>query len=178
MKINEKKATWVIIILAILVPLLVSLLFFKSTPQFKSFIPLSFFPKFHAILNTCTALLLCIGLYFIKNKNIKAHKICNLSAFCLSAMFLVSYVTYHSLSSSTHFGGEGIVRYIYFILLISHIFLAAAILPLILFTFLKALNGKIEQHRKLAKWTFPLWLYVAISGVIIYFMISPYYIYN
>ena len=166
----------VIIVVSIAVPALVSALFFLNVPVENIPFDIRIFPKFHALLNGTTACCLLLGLYFIKKGKIKAHRRIMLTAFFLSTIFLVSYVTYHSLAESTKFGEEGIIRTIYFIILLSHILLAALILPLILFTFSKALQGKIDQHRRLAKWTMPLWLYVAISGVIVYFMISPYYI--
>jgi putative membrane protein len=174
---SERAQAYLIIVVSILVPALVSALFFIAPPEFQHNIDLSFFPKFHATLNSLTAICLVTGVFFIKRKNIRYHRAFMLSAFLLSTVFLVSYVTYHSLSESTSYGGEGPLKYIYFFILITHIILAALILPLILFTFSRALNNKIDQHRKLARWTFPLWLYVAVSGVIVYFMISPYYSY-
>lgn len=172
---NEKRISSLIIAISFAVPTLVAVLFFVSPPEIKHNLDLSFFPKFHAFLNSLTAICLVTGVYFVKNKNINAHKASMLSAFLFSTVFLVSYVIYHSLSESTPYGGEGLIKYIYLFILLTHIVLATLILPLILFTFYKALNNKIEEHRKLAKWTFPLWLYVAVSGVIVYFMISPYY---
>ena len=98
-----------------------------------------------------------------------------LTAFLLSSIFLLSYVTYHSLSTSTPYPGTGLIRTVYLFILISHIILATLILPLILFTFAKAINNKIDQHRRLARWTFPLWLYVAITGVVVYLFMAPHY---
>lgn len=172
---SERAQSYLIIIVSILVPVVVAALFFISPPQVQHNLPLSFFPKFHALLNSLTALCLLVGIYFIKQKKIRQHRAAMLTAFFLSAVFLVSYVTYHTLSESTPYGGEGFIRYVYFFILITHIVLAALILPLILFTFAKALNNKIAEHRRLAKWTFPLWLYVAITGVLVYLMVSPYY---
>lgn len=172
---TERAQSYLIIIISVAVPLVVAALFFISPPQIQHNLPLAFFPKFHAILNSLTTICLLFGVYMIKQKNIRVHRASMLTAFFLSAVFLVSYVTYHSLSESTPYGGEGFLRYVYFFILLSHIILSALILPLILFTFSKALNNKIAEHRRLAKWTFPLWLYVAISGVLVYLMISPYY---
>lgn len=174
---SEKTVTTLIIIISIAVPALVAVLFFISPPEIQHNLNLAFFPKFHAILNSLTAICLIVGVYFIKNKKIKAHRASMLTAFALSTVFLISYVTYHSLSSPTKYGGEGLMKSVYYFILFTHIVLAALILPLILFTFSKALNNKINEHRKLAKWTFPLWLYVAITGVLVYLMISPYYTY-
>ena len=98
-----------------------------------------------------------------------------LTAFALSALFLISYVIYHSLAEETHFGGEGVIRYIYFFILITHIILAAAIVPLVLITLVRGLSNKFDKHRKIARWTFPLWLYVAVTGVVVYLMLRPYY---
>jgi putative membrane protein len=175
--ITEKTQSYVIIVTSIAVPVLVAALFFISPPAIKHSIDLAFFPKFHALLNSLTAACLISGVYFIRRKNIRIHRAFMLTAFLLSTVFLVSYVIYHSISESTPYGGAGILRTVYFIILLSHILLATLILPLILFTFSRALNNKIEAHRKLARWTYPLWLYVAVSGVIVYFMISPYYTY-
>lgn len=173
---SEKKITIAIIIASVLVPVLVSGLFFLQPIQVKTSFDLHIFPKFHAILNSLTAICLIVGVYFVKNKNIKLHKASNLTAFALSSIFLVSYVTYHSLAPTTKYGGDGMLRYIYYFILLTHIILAAGILPLILFTFQRALSGQIEKHRKLVKFTFPLWLYVAVSGVLVYILINPYYL--
>lgn len=181
----------IIISISIAVPLLVTLLFFISPPDFKHQINLSFFPKFHAVLNSLVSICIISGFYFIRKKNVKVHRNLMLTAFLLSTIFLVSYITYHSLSEgSTKYGDlnldgdldtleivkAGMMRYVYYFILLTHIILAALILPLILFTFSKAITGKINQHRKLAKWTFPLWLYVSVTGVLVYIMISPYYV--
>ncbi|MBL7784569.1 MAG: DUF420 domain-containing protein [Chitinophagales bacterium] len=172
---NEQLWAKIIVIVSILVPVLVTLLFYVQPPQMANSFDFSVLPPFHAFLNGSVAVLLVLSFYFIKNKNVQAHKICNLTALVLSATFLVSYVTYHTFTESTKFGGEGAIRYIYYFLLLTHIVLAAIILPIILFTFLYAFANKFEQHRKIARWTFPLWLYVSVTGVIVYLMISPYY---
>ena len=173
--LTEKAQSYVIIATSIAVPVVVAALFFVSPPQVKHSLDLAFFPRFHALLNSLTAICLISGVFFIRNKNIRVHRAFMLTAFLLSTVFLVSYIIYHSISASTPYGGTGMIRTVYFIILLSHILLATLILPLILYTFSKALNNKIESHRKLARWTYPLWLYVAISGVVVYFMISPYY---
>ena len=135
----------------------------------------SFLPPFHATLNGLAALALVAALYFIKNKNIKAHRQSIYVAMGLSVLFLLSYVIYHFTTEATRFGGEGTIRYIYFFFLITHVILAAVILPFILFTFIRAYTGQIEKHRKMAKWVYPLWLYVAVTGPICYLMLRPYY---
>lgn len=150
---------------------------------------LSFLPAFHATLNALTAVVLIVALYFIKQKNVEAHRKAIYVAMGLSVLFLLSYVAYHFTNPETVFGdtnndGElsaaelaaiGSTRTIYLVLLISHIILAALTLPFILFTFIRAYTNQIEKHRKMAKWVFPLWLYVAITGPICYFMLMPYY---
>jgi putative membrane protein len=176
---NTKESTVkiIIIILSIVVALLVALLNWglETRPNLLNAETLLLFPKFHAILNSLVAVLLAAGLYFIKNSQKESHQKSMFSAFLLSAVFLVSYVIYHTLAEPTLYGGEGPIRYFYYILLISHIVLAALIMPIILMTFYYAATEKFVKHRKLAKITWPLWFYVAVTGVVIYFMIAPYY---
>jgi putative membrane protein len=143
--------------------------------HFETGIDFSFLPPFHATLNALAAVALMASFYFIKNKNIEAHQKANFLALGLSVLFLLSYVVYHTTTEATKFGGEGNIRYVYFFLLITHVILAAVILPFILFTFIRAYTGQIEKHRKMAKWVYPLWLYVAITGPICYLMLRPYY---
>jgi len=165
----------VILTISIVVLGLVSALYFITPPELNSSFNLKLLPLFHAILNGTTALLLVAALIFVKRKNIAAHKISMLTAFVFSALFLVSYVFYHTFSESTKYGGEGTLKYIYFFILITHIILSATFLPVILLTFLRALTGQFEKHKKMARYAFPVWLYVAISGVLVYILISPYY---
>lgn len=150
---------------------------------------LSFLPPFHATLNALTAVFLLIALYFIKQKKIQQHRNSIYVAITLSVLFLLSYVAYHFTSPETLFGDanhDGMVsdlekaavggtRSFYLILLLSHITLAAGIFPFILFTFIRAFTNQIDRHRKMARWVFPLWLYVAITGPICYYMLIPYY---
>ena len=138
-------------------------------------IDLGILPAFHAFLNSITAILLLAALYFIKNGNIANHRRMTTSAMITSAIFLVSYVLYHITTEETKFGGEGLIRTIYFVLLITHIIAAAAILPFVLITFNRAFTGSFERHKKIARWVYPVWLYVAISGPLCYFMLKPYY---
>lgn len=166
----------VIISISLLVPILVVILFYINPPDVNVGIDLKFFPKFHAVLNSLATMLLLGGLYFIKNKQAAKHRIMMMSAFAVSTVFLLSYVTYHTLSKPTVYGGEGILKYVYYFILITHVVLAAGVLPFILFTFLRALTGDIEKHRKIAKITLPVWLYVTITGVLVYLLISPYYV--
>ena len=149
----------------------------------------SFLPPFHASVNALTAVVLIAALYFIKQKNVEAHKKAVYVAIGLSVLFLLSYVAYHFTTPETIFGDAnrdgtvdaeelltiGSTRTIYLILLISHIVLAGLILPFILFTFIRAYTGQFEKHRKMAKWVWPIWFYVAITGPICYYMLMPYY---
>lgn len=170
---NDRKINRIIVILSVIVPVAVATIFYLPALHVNA--DLTFLPQFHAFLNSSVAVLLLCGLYFIKNKNITAHKYCMLAAFSLSALFLLSYVLYHSTNEETKFGGTGTIRSIYFILLISHIFLAAVIMPFILITLSRALTFKFDKHRKIARITWPLWFYVSVTGVIVYFMLAPYY---
>lgn len=143
----------------------------------KSTIPAWVFslPALNAAINgTCTVLLL-VSLYFIKKKDIRMHKRLNITTFVLSSLFLVSYIIFHSTGIKTTYGGEGPVRFIYYFILITHIILAAIVLPLVLFSFQKGLQMQVDKHRKLVRWSYPIWLYVTITGVVVYLMISPYY---
>ncbi len=135
----------------------------------------SILPPFHATLNALTAVVLIAAFYFIKQKNVLMHRRMIYVAMTLSVLFLLSYVAYHFTTEEVKFGGQGAIRYVYFTLLITHITLAGLILPFILFTFIRAYTNQIERHRKMAKWVFPLWLYVAITGPICYLMLMPYY---
>ncbi len=128
-------------------------------------------PAVNACLNTLAAILLGLGFYFIKNKQIDRHKICMISAFAVSALFLVCYLIYHYFAGSKHFQGEGFVRYVYFTILLTHTILAVVNLPLVLVTFYRAYKQEWMRHRKIARWTFPIWMYVSVTGVIVYLML-------
>ena len=142
-------------------------------------------PKLNAFLNGTCSLLLLLSLYFIKQKNIATHKKLNLIAFGLSSVFLLSYITYHWLAQETAYPVDAPARGIYLIILISHIILAALVLPMVLLSFYYGLKSQepnghayIQKHRKLTRWSYPIWLYVTITGVVVYMMISPYYNFN
>jgi len=143
----------------------------------KSVIPTWVFslPKLNAILNGTCSILLLLSLYFIKKKDISTHKKLNILTFILSSLFLVSYIIFHATGIKTTYGGMGTIRTVYYFILITHIILAAIVLPLVLFSFQKGLQMQVEKHKKLVRWTYPIWLYVTITGVIVYLMISPYY---
>ena len=133
-------------------------------------------PHVIGVLNSLTALCLIMALVAIKKKNIKLHQNLNTAALILGAIFLLCYVTYHASADSTPYGGDGALKTIYYILLISHIVLSVSVVPLVLFSFYHAWNKDFDKHRKVVKYTFPIWLYVSISGVAVYALISPYYI--
>jgi putative membrane protein len=132
-------------------------------------------PHFNAVLNSLTAGLLVVGLFAILNRKIALHRLCMVSSFSLGTVFLVSYVLYHLTNESTKFGGEGFIRPVYFFVLVSHIVLSIVVVPFVLLALYFALSNQFERHTKIVRWTFPIWLYVSISGVIAYLMISPYY---
>jgi len=134
-----------------------------------------FLPAFNAIINGTCSILLLFSLYFIKRKDIATHKKLNITTFILSSVFLLSYIIFHATGIKTTYGGEGAVRMVYYFILITHIILAAIVLPLVLFSFYRGLRMDVERHRKLVRWSYPIWLYVTVSGVIVYLMISPYY---
>lgn len=134
-------------------------------------IPLSAFPAINATLNALSGVLLTVGYFFIRYKRITAHKSCMISAFVVSTLFLASYLYYHYHHGATHFPGQGLVRVIYFAILFSHVILAALILPLALMTLYRALKGNFVKHVKIARKTLPIWLYVSITGVIVYLML-------
>ncbi|PYO02411.1 MAG: DUF420 domain-containing protein [Candidatus Rokuibacteriota bacterium] len=128
-------------------------------------------PKLNAVLNAGSAVLLSAGYVFIRRRRIAAHLSCMLSAFSLSILFLISYVVYHFHAGSRPFTGQGWIRPLYFVLLLTHVVLAATIVPLALTTIWRALTGRFERHRRIARWTLPIWLYVSVTGVVIYWML-------
>ncbi len=138
-------------------------------------IPLSAFPALDATLNGASALLLTLGYFFIRSKNVKAHKLCMLSAFATSTLFLICYLWYHAHHGATRFPGQGAVRGVYLALLGSHTVLAAVIVPLVLTTLYRAWRGRFDRHRRIARWTLPLWLYVSVTGVVVYWMLYHLY---
>jgi len=173
---KEKKYQIWIIVLSIIIPLVVAVLFGIKLKDYGIDVePLTFLPPIYASINGLTAIVLIIAVLQIKKGNRKAHERLMKFAISLSVLFLVMYVAYHMTSDSTPFGGEGSIRYVYFFILITHIVLSIVIIPLVLFTYVRAISERFDKHKKLAKITFPIWLYVAITGVIVYLMISPYY---
>ena len=136
---------------------------------------ISFLPHLNAVLNSTSALLLLAGFRFIRNGRIQAHRNCQVTAVVTSTLFLVSYLTYHYHHGATRFAGQGLVRPLYFTILITHTILAVVIVPLIVVTLYRAARGDFIRHRRIARWTLPLWLYVSVTGVIVYLMLYHLY---
>ena len=171
MEPNSKKYNKWIVILSIAIPVVVAILFgVKVDVELPVFLP-----PIYATINALTAVILIAAVLSVKNRNVIAHEKLMKTAVIFSAIFLVLYVAYHMTSNSTKFKGEGTIAYVYYVILISHIVLSIAVIPFVLITFVRGITNNIELHKKIAKITFPLWLYVAISGVVVYLMISPYY---
>ena len=184
------------VLVSILVPIVVALLLFLKwdldklvfdlrSPNFEPIIlienlpiakPLKFLPPIYATINGITAIILVLAVYYIKKGMTNIHEYLIKICIALSLCFLVMYIAYHITSDPTSFAGEGIIKYIYYFILISHILLSITVIPFVLFSYIRAITGDFQRHRKIAKITFPIWLYVAVTGVIVYIMISPYYV--
>ena len=171
---KEKKFNRWINGVSILVPIVVAIMFGVKIPNVE---PLYFLPPIYASINGLTAVILIVAVWAIKNGRQELHQRLMTTCIALSLVFLVLYIAYHMTSDSTSFGGEGVIKYIYYFILITHIILSIGIIPLVLKTYARAYLKKYDEHRALAKLTFPVWLYVAITGVVVYLMISPYYAY-
>lgn len=184
--IKEKNYNRWIVILSLAIPVAVAFLFTVRLPGVER---LGFLPPVYATINALTAVILIYAVIQIKNGNRKMHENLMKTAIILSILFLVMYVLYHATSDSTKFGDAnldgivsdaeqaqvGFMAYIYYFILLTHILLSIAVIPFVLITYVRALAERFDKHRKIAKITFPIWLYVAVTGVIVYFMISPYY---
>jgi len=170
--LKEKKFNRIITVVSIVVPIVVAALFGVKIPNVES---LSFLPPIYASVNGITAIVLIIAVWAIKNGKRELHQ--KLMTICigLSLLFLLMYMAYHMTSDSTAYGGAGAIKYIYYFVLLTHIILSILVIPLVLRTYARAYLKKFDEHRSLAKITFPIWLYVAVSGVVVYVMISPYY---
>ena len=187
----EKRYYWIIGILSVLIPVVVALLLFMPKKMAFGSGWIQFLPHLNGTINSATSVALILGFLFIKRKKIQLHRLSMIISFCLGSVFLVSYVIYHSSTQPTTFGdlnGNGILeqhelfeigllRELYLFILISHIILAAIVVPFVLLAMYYGLSNKLAKHRKIVKYTFPIWLYVSISGVVVYLMISPYYQY-
>jgi len=183
--------TWIGIIIAVslVVIAVVALLIYNAQTVTTFNARIYFLPKLNAFLNGSVAVLITVGYIFIRNKKWKIHRFCMLTAFCFSIAFLVSYILYHAQAPETIFGDlnhdghldameklqVGNIRYFYYVILITHILLAAAIVPMTLLTLFRIWKKQVKKHRKMGQLTFPVWLYVSVTGVIVYLMISPYY---
>ena len=175
-ELKEKRYKLIIIVLSVLIPVAVAALFGVNLRALGfNVAPLNFLPPIYATINGITAILLIAAVRAIKKRNRAAHEQLNTLAIVCSVLFLIMYVAYHMTSDTTVFGGQGWIKYLYYFILISHVLLSVIIIPLVLVTLMKAKLGAFSQHRKIAKITFPIWLYVAITGVVVYLMISPYY---
>lgn len=174
---HEKFWSSVVLFVSLLVVFVVAYLLtqFRDVDQSNISKSIYLLPQLNAVINSVVTILLVIAFIFIKNKRITAHKFTMLGALGFSVLFLISYVIYHYSAPHTPYGGDGTARVFYFFILLTHILLAIFIIPMALFTVFKAFQGKFNKHRKIARWTLPLWLYVSITGVLIYLMISPYY---
>ena len=192
---TNKLYDFLIWFVSILVPAVVALLLFTKWSQDKlifdmripntdpivifenlPFIePLTFLPPIYAVINGLTAILLVVAVYYIKNGKRKIHESLIKVCIALSLMFLVMYIAYHMTTDPTSFGGKGIIAYMYYFILITHILLSVIVIPLVLTSYSRAVQSNFKLHKKIAKVTFPIWLYVAVTGVIVYLMISPYY---
>jgi putative membrane protein len=169
---NQLQFKGLIIATSVLIPVVVAILFRFRIEGVK---PLTFLPPIYAAINGYTAIILLIALWAIKNRKITLHEQLMKTAIGLSLAFLVMYVIYHLTSDPTPFGGEGWIKTVYYFILVSHILLSVAIIPLVLISYVRAISQQFTSHRKIARITFPIWLYITITGVIIYLMISPYY---
>ena len=169
---NNKYGIWIKII-SVAIPVVVAILFGVRVDYE---LPI-FLPPIYSSLNALTAVLLVLALVAIKSKKIKLHQRLMQTCISLSLVFLVMYIAYHMTTDPTTFGGEGYVKSLYFFILISHILLSIALIPLVLISYVRAFQEEFPAHRKISKITFPIWLYVAVTGVVVYLMISPYYIY-
>lgn len=175
MFMKEKNYTPLVALLTIVIVALVAILFFLPAYDGEIGFDVKVLPLLNAIFNSFTFLALLVALVAIRRKNIKMHRAFIGLAFLSTTLFLVSYVTYHYLTESTKYGGEGLLRGIYFFVLLTHIVLAVVVVPLALMSAIRGMANQVEKHRKIARWTMPIWLYVSLTGVVVYLMIAPYY---
>lgn len=179
MAATEKKYNILIGVISILIPVVVASLFRITPENLKQWgfdvQPLTFLPPIYATINGCTAVLLVAAVNAIRKGNRKRHELLMKTAIGCSIAFLLMYIAYHATTASTPYGGEGALRYVYFFILISHILLSIVVIPFVLISFVRALSQRFDKHRKVARIAYPIWLYVAVSGVFVYLMISPYY---
>ena len=173
MTINKSKIyNRLIIVVSVVIPIVVAILFTVKIPNAT---PLNFLPPIYATINAVTAVLLIFALRAIKSGKRLLHERMMKVCIGLSLVFLVMYIAYHMTSDPTPYGGEGLIAYVYYFILISHIILSIVLIPMVLTSYVRAIQRQFDPHKKIAKITFPIWLYVAVTGVIVYLMISPYY---
>lgn len=172
---QDKGIMKLITVISVIVPVLVAVLLFMPSKLDVSTEWVYFLPHLNAVINTAATIALIMGLIFIKQKNIALHRVSMTSAFGLGAIFLVSYVIYHAAAESTTYGGEGFIKSVYYFILITHIILAAVALFPILLAYYYGYTDQRQKHKKVVKYAFPIWLYVTVTGVLVYLMISPYY---
>lgn len=174
---QERKYRKIITALSVVIPIAVAALFLVNLRDLGFNVePLTFLPAIYASTNGLTAIALIAAVIAIKKGNKKLHEQLNTFAIICSLAFLLMYIAYHMTSDSTKFGGEGVIKIVYYFILITHIILSVIVIPFVLTTYMRAKLGDFAQHKKIAKITFPLWLYVAVTGVVVYVMISPYYV--
>ncbi|MEN3041007.1 MAG: DUF420 domain-containing protein [Bacteroidia bacterium] len=171
--VSEHRFKQLIWVVSIAIPLVVVILL--SLPRVDIGIDTSFIPRLNALINTSVSILLIVGYFLIRRKQVALHRKVMLVALGLSILFLVSYVLYHLTHEEVRFGGTGWIKTVYLFILISHIGLSVFVVPLALFTIYPALLSRYHDHRRLARWTFPIWLYVSVTGVLVYVFLSPYY---
>lgn len=171
---NYNPLIWALSVVAVIIILGINYIPRSTTGTILG-MDLTVLPLLNAILNGFAFIFLILALVMIKKKNIKAHRNFIFAAFSSTFLFLISYLTYHAMAGSTSFGGDGFLKMTYYFVLITHIILSTALLPLSLFTLAKGLNMQVAKHRKIARWTMPIWLYVSLTGVLVYLLISPYY---
>lgn len=169
---KNKKHVILIWTLSIAIPIAIAILFTVKIPGVAR---MGFLPPIYATINGLTAIILVTAVYYIRKGNRRFHERLMKTAIGLSVVFLILYMIYHMTSDSTPYGGDGILKYIYYFILLTHILLSIVVIPFVLITFVRAISGQFYKHRKIARITYPLWLYVAVSGVIVYLMISPFY---
>jgi putative membrane protein len=173
--VQEQKVNRIINVLSIAIPVAVAVMLgIRQKFDFGSWT--SYLPHVNGIINSITSVLLLMGLYFIRQRNVVAHKRTMLMAFTMGSVFLVCYILYHLTHDSTPFGGQGWIRPVYYFLLVSHIVLSIVVVWFVLRAVYFALSGQIARHKRTVKWTFPIWLYVSVTGVIVYLLIRPYYL--
>lgn len=174
--VEQQYNKWILIV-SILIPVAVAVLFKVKLKDLGFEVsPLPILPPIYATINGITALLLVSAVWAIKNGKRKVHENLMKTAIGCSLVFLILYIAYHMTTDSTVYGGTGVLKYIYYFVLLTHILLSVATIPLVLITYVRALASRFDKHKKIAKITFPIWLYVAITGVVVYLMISPYYV--